>query len=272
MGGNGIWCMHFIGNRAIILADGQYDLQIVYSSGFTAISFFLPIIALFAAFYLLGVTEKAGRYYILLSGTITGTAVCGMHYSGQLGIANYYCSYYKGLIVAAAVIAIFASSVALTLFFRLRAQWSNAWWKRTFCGSIMASAVCGMHFTASVGTFYRFKGAQFVSSNSLSPTQTVIVCAILVSGFYPFGATETNLAQSFSSCVLLLTIAIIANRREKITRNRAQQIVLACAYFDDSGRVMVTPEGYLPSQKVTNQYIEKVSTQPLDLSSIDLDA
>ena len=122
MGGNGIWCMHFIGNLAILLADGDHEYQIVYSSSFTAVSFFLPITVLLGAFYLLGVTERDSRYYIGLSGTITGLAVCGMHYVGQLGIANYHCSYHKPNVVGAAAIAVFASLVALSVFFRLRAQ------------------------------------------------------------------------------------------------------------------------------------------------------
>lgn len=35
MGGIGIWCMHFIGNRAIVLGDGAAQIQIVYSVTFT---------------------------------------------------------------------------------------------------------------------------------------------------------------------------------------------------------------------------------------------
>ncbi|KAK8078399.1 hypothetical protein PG996_004569 [Apiospora saccharicola] len=42
MGGIAIWCMHYIGNRAIELADGQLELQIAYSAGFTALSFSSP--------------------------------------------------------------------------------------------------------------------------------------------------------------------------------------------------------------------------------------
>lgn len=38
MGGIAIWCMHYIGNRAIVLGGGLDPLQIQYSSGFTALS------------------------------------------------------------------------------------------------------------------------------------------------------------------------------------------------------------------------------------------
>ena len=41
--------------------------------------------------------------------------------------------------------------------------------------------------------------------------------------------------------------------------NKAQQVVLACATFDTNGNLMVTPEGSLPSRKITNTYVEQVS-------------
>lgn len=43
----------------------------------------------------------------------------------------------------------------------------------------------------------------------------------------------------------------------RMAKTRAQQVVLACAYFDETGRVMVTQEGGFPCQKITDRYIEK---------------
>lgn len=63
-----------------------------------------------------------------------------------------------------------------------------------------------------------------------------------------------------SSCVALLIVAFIRGRNKRTARIKAQRLVLACAYFDDEGRLMVTQEGTLPSEKITNHYVEKVST------------
>ncbi len=65
--------------------------------------------------------------------------------------------------------------------------------------------------------------------------------------------------QAFATCILLLAIAIIANQRQQQSRRRVRQLVLASAYFDETGRIMVTPEGLLPSQQITKSYVEKVS-------------
>jgi NO-binding membrane sensor protein with MHYT domain len=180
MGGSGIWAMHFIANRAIVLNNGDPDHQISYSPGFTALSFFLPIIVLLMAFHFLASTGNAKSLYLVLGGVLTGTAVCGMHYLGDAGIANYHCVYHVPNVVGAAIIAVAASLIALSVFFRLRETWTDVWWKRTLCGLLLASAVAGMHWTAVVGTTYQFKGTT-TSTRDATRIQTVIVCAVLVS-------------------------------------------------------------------------------------------
>ena len=171
--------MHFIGNRAVVLNDGEPALQIVYSVGFTAVSFFLPILVLLVAFYLLGVLDRGNWYWIVASGLLTGTAVCGMHYVGQLGISNYDMSYHMENVIGAALIAVVASFVALSVFFKLQDTWTDSWWKRSLCAAMLACAVSGMHWTAAVGTMYRLKGQPGVPSTH-SREQTVIVCTVLV--------------------------------------------------------------------------------------------
>jgi len=180
MGGIGIWCMHYIGNRAIVLENGGLKSQILYSSGFTAISFFLPIGVLMLAFYFIGITERLNLVFVGIAGTMTGIAICGMHYVGQLGIVNYHCSYDVPHVVGAAIIAVFASNVALSMFFLLRASWIGSWWKKILSASFLAATVSGMHWTAAVGTSYSSKGLQQPPSE-LSSGEIVIVCTTLVS-------------------------------------------------------------------------------------------
>lgn len=180
MGGIGIWCMHFIGNRAIVMAEGQPDMQIVYNTGFTSVSFFLPIVVLSGAFYLLGVTDRINRYYIAFAGLLMGVAISAMHYVGQLGIANYHCTYRVGNVVGASIISLVASIIALNVFFSLRERWTDSWWKRVLCGTVLACSVSGMHWMATVGTWYQFRGFGSAPTHALSTEQTVIVCATLV--------------------------------------------------------------------------------------------
>lgn len=180
MGGIGIWCMHFIGNRAIVLGNGEPDIQILYNVAFTGASFVLPVVVLLAAFYSVGVEEKAGYIRILTGGLLTGSSVCGMHYVGQLGIANYQCSYRVENVIGSAIIAVFSSTAALSIFFRWRAMWTDIWWRRGICSFLLAAAVSGMHWTAAAGTTYRERDEPVEHGTQLSRSQTVIICAVLV--------------------------------------------------------------------------------------------
>jgi NO-binding membrane sensor protein with MHYT domain len=180
MGGIAIWCMHFIGNRAIVLGGGVHNLQIAYNAGYTALSFFVPIVVLLAAFTAVGSNESVSWIRIVFGGSLAGLAICGMHYLGQAGISNYTSVYSIGNVVGAAVVAIFASIVALTVFFVLRASWTSAWWKRAGTAVILAGAVSGMHWLASVGTQYRFRKVSPQASENLSNNSTVIVVIVLV--------------------------------------------------------------------------------------------
>lgn len=184
MGGIGIWSMHFIGNRAILLGDGTDAEQISYNIPFTMVSLVLPIIVLSTAFYAISFEEKPGVIRLLCGGFLTGAAVCAMHYIGQLGISNYHCSYKVGNIVGASLIATVASTIALSVFFRWKASWTNSWWRRMLCAALLAVAVSGMHWTAAVGNEYR-RIPGHSGAAQLSRSQTVIICAALVSFYMP---------------------------------------------------------------------------------------
>lgn len=84
MGGVAIWAMHYIGNRAIVLypnSVGRDQLQLVYSPGFTALSFFVPVIFLLLAYLLMGTaSEVVGWVRLGAGGTFAGLSICGMHY------------------------------------------------------------------------------------------------------------------------------------------------------------------------------------------------
>lgn len=180
MGAVAIWSMHFIGNRAIEMAQGQPSDQIQYSPGFTAGSFFLPIVVVGIAFYLFSTSEKVSVLWTLMGGLLTGFAVCGMHYLGQGGIANYTPFYLWTYVVGSAIIAVVATTVALGVFFYFNSMWTNSWWKRGLCASLLAVAVSGMHWTATVGTKYRFKPYIGETMEGLSREATVVVVICLV--------------------------------------------------------------------------------------------
>jgi NO-binding membrane sensor protein with MHYT domain len=173
--------MHFIGNLAIVLGDDQPQLQIVYSAGFTVVSFFIPVLIILIAFASVGWNDTMNTTRVVLGGALTGFAVCGMHYLGQAGISNYECLYPIPFVVGAFIIAVAASTTALRVFFLYRLSWDTRWWRRPICAIVLTSAVSGMHWIASVGTQYRLKEWGPSTTGILSRASIVIVVLVLVS-------------------------------------------------------------------------------------------
>ena len=174
--------MHFVGNRAIILGDGEAPLQLDYNSGFTALSAFLPIVFLFIALTIFELRQPSqGLFwpFLVVSGFIAGLAVTGMHYVGNFGISNYHLSNPAPYVVGAAAIAIVASIIALALFFYFKEKWVNSFPKRMATSVILATAVSGMHWVASIGTTYTLKRAIMPQSDKRNVN--LIVAIVLVS-------------------------------------------------------------------------------------------
>ncbi|KAJ2897959.1 uncharacterized protein MKZ38_004288 [Zalerion maritima] len=247
MGGVSIWSMHFIGNRAITVLDGAPELQIVYSAGLTAASFFVPIVVLIVAFVAVDGPGEVNWWRIVLSGFLAGCAICGMHYLGNASISNYNCSYVTGNVIGAAAIAVVASTAALALFFVFRASWTSSWWKRLGCANILAGAVSGMHWCAAKGTSYRLSSLQHAQSE-MGRNATIAVVICLAAG----------------ASIIMAGSAIYSARTRQWYASKSQQIILAAAVFDDKRRILVSPDGFLPSEKITDTFPQKADDDVFD--------
>jgi NO-binding membrane sensor protein with MHYT domain len=220
------------------------ELQIAYSSGFTALSFFVPILVLLAAFVAIGTSSRVHWWRVATGGTLAGGAICGMHYLGNASISNYECIYNYVNVAFSAVIAVAASITALALFFVFRASWTHSWWKRGASAILLAGAVSGMHWCASTGTQYRLVDLNNgVNETSRNTTVIIVICLSV-------------------GAILVIAVSVFYTARVMSRyASKAQQVVLAAAIFDKDGRVLVSPEGLLPSEKITDSFLEKVRTQ-----------
>ncbi|EMC97581.1 hypothetical protein BAUCODRAFT_122015 [Baudoinia panamericana UAMH 10762] len=236
----GIWCMHFIGNRAIILGDGTPGIQLVYNSGYTTLSVFLPIIGLTLAFSAAEIPTKSKVLHwslLVCTGIFAGLSVVGMHYIGNFGIANYRLHYVPRFLTASVIIAIGDCMLVLVLFYNLREQWISSWWKRLACACLLAGGVSAMHFTASTQCIYileSYNGLHAIHSRN----------------------TQVAVAGALSAAALIVVIGVIAfsRHRSHVLKTRSQKVMLACAMFDPEGRVLVTTEGVLPAREITDKY------------------
>ncbi|KAL8845949.1 MAG: hypothetical protein Q9221_008928 [Calogaya cf. arnoldii] len=248
MGAVAIWAMHYIGNQAITMLDGEDGFQIQYSASYTGGSFFLPICVVSIAFYLLSLSEKVDILRIAAVGILTGAAVCGMHYLGQGGTANYHVSYSWPYVLGSALIAVTAATVALGVFFYLKQEWTENWWKRALCAALLATSVSGMHWVATVSTIYRWK-PQARKASGLGRRGTVVIVLCLALG----------------CCVALITFAVLGQRVKTRSAHQAKQVVLASVIFNPEGKLLVTPEGTIPSRKIAKTYLEETYDEVFDI-------
>ncbi|KAI8077882.1 uncharacterized protein BX664DRAFT_287490 [Halteromyces radiatus] len=250
MGSVGIWSMHFIGNNSLTLVFPNHTqpYQLAYSGGYTFASLVVAIACMFVSFSFVGVTEHVQTYRIILSGILAGSGIATMHYLGQFAIEYFQVVYNPPYVVGAVIIACTAVTAALWIFFKLREQWMNQWYKRLGCAIIMGVAVCGMHYTAMAGTEYYADDNGSPPPTPLLPTPALIgvICAIVV-----------------IACISLFYIGVkcsmrrLAENSEKAKRRLVVDLVL----FDGSGRIMVDIGGLLPSREVLSDIQFKTTRQ-----------
>lgn len=116
-------------------------------------------------------------------------SICGMHYLGDKAIDNFEPVYSTINVVASVVIAIVATNVALMLFFVVRKNFTNSWWKRVLLAFLLALAVSGMHWTASLGTTFVFNRERPNNASQSSRQWVVIIVVALVR---PPGLSEAH--------------------------------------------------------------------------------
>ncbi|OBZ91635.1 Signaling protein YkoW [Choanephora cucurbitarum] len=240
MGAVGIWSMHFIGNNSLTLILDDKTYQLSYQAGYTFASLVVSFVCMFLAFTFVGITEEVKLARIIPSGIFTGLGVACMHYMGQFAIEYFVIGYKIGYVVGAIIIACAAATIALYIFFKLREQWADQWWKRVGCAMILALAVCGMHYTALVGTEFHkpMNNAMIPVPKLQTPALIGIISAIIV-----------------SACIALLFISIktgIKHLPMYTKKDKNKRLILDSVIFDPLGHVLVNTDGTLPMTEVVH--------------------
>ncbi|KAG1344622.1 hypothetical protein G6F62_004420 [Rhizopus arrhizus] len=204
----------------------------------------VAIITVFLAFVFVGITEEAKISRIVPSGIIAGLGIASMHYLGQLAVAYFILKNKTVYVICAIIIAICAATAALLIFFKLREQWANQWYKRLGCAMLMGVAVCGMHYTALAGTVY-YPG----TSNTKPPQPEMATQSLIgvVAGIVVF------------ACIILCILST-KGRIERIksfflknNKDRQKRIFLGLVLFDTNGRILVKIDGTVPTKEILSE-------------------
>lgn len=180
--------MHFVGNRAIVLGDGESEIQLYYSPTFTAISAIIPVVVIFLGLMI------ADRFYrrskhaavriasLIICGLCAGAAITEMHYLGNNGTTNYRLHLSWAHVFGAAGIAVGASLLSFGLFFHWSGSWLNNIVRRAVVACFLALAVSGMHWTGAAGTWYEVRGYHDGSGQERNVTLIIALCLVRIFG------------------------------------------------------------------------------------------
>jgi NO-binding membrane sensor protein with MHYT domain/signal transduction histidine kinase len=148
--GSGIWSMHFVGMLAY-----KMDMTVAYDPLLTLASM---LIAMISAYGVLKITRVARLtlQIILLGSVLLGFGICAMHYMGMRAmVMDADLLYRPGLFALSVVIAITASGAALWIVFTLgrdNSRYKLLW--RLLAALVMATAICGMHYTGMLAAVF----------------------------------------------------------------------------------------------------------------------
>ncbi|KAG1051665.1 hypothetical protein G6F43_006146 [Rhizopus delemar] len=220
MGAVTIWSMHFIGNNSLDLRINDKSYQLSYRVGYTFASLIVAIVCMFISFTFVGITEEVYLSRIIPSGVFTGLGIVCMHYVGQYAIECFTIVYKTGYIIGATVIACVAVTAALYIFFKVRGNWMNSWYRRLGCSMLMALAVCGK-----------------------------LEDALHCFGWHYFLFTYNDKHTSKTDAQHGSVDNVITNFKNNC-KDDVKRLVLDCFMIDQNERILVKVDGTLPMKEV----------------------
>jgi len=149
--GGGIWSMHFLAILAF-----QLPIPVSYDIELTLASLLIAILAAGIAFHLSS-KLPASFLKIAASGLVMGAGISTMHYMGIAAMEMEGDLHYQpGLFGLSVVIGIAASTTALWVIAKLfhEKDFLKGHLLKVISALVLASAVCGMHYTGMAATVF----------------------------------------------------------------------------------------------------------------------
>jgi len=164
--GTGMWAMHFVGMLAFHL-----PVEVVYFWPTTLVAILVAIAASGVALAIVPL-KGMGLSYALVSGSILGSGVAGLHYLGMSAMRMAAMYVLNAWIVAAAVaLGILFATVGMWLGYGFRDEPEYTVWKKLGSSVLMGAAVSSMHYTGMASATFR-------SSNAPDLAHTVFVSTL----------------------------------------------------------------------------------------------
>jgi NO-binding membrane sensor protein with MHYT domain len=204
LGGTGIWVMHFIAMLGFSINDG---VKVRFDVPLTLISAVVAVLVVGIGLFAVSLPAEPSILALLVGGTITGSGVAAMHYTGMAAMrTDAHIDYDPKIVGISVAIAIVASVAALWFTLRVRGLPATIG-----AALIMGVAVTGMHYT----------GMAAMSAHSLSEP------------FTPAGAGALELLTPLIVIVSVVTTVLLMG--VATTETEDDDLLPAPRFVDDSG-------------------------------------
>jgi NO-binding membrane sensor protein with MHYT domain len=170
IGGGAIWLMHFAAMLGfdVPASPVRYDLPI------TLTSLVLAVIAVGLGLMIVGHGRRSVPK-VIAAGTLTGSGVLAMHYTGMEGMHVAGTVHYNlSLVLASGIIAVVASAVALWFTISVR-----GWAPISCAAGIMGVAVCGMHYTGMAAMSVHLDPNAFDQVRGIRPLTMIVPITVI---------------------------------------------------------------------------------------------
>jgi NO-binding membrane sensor protein with MHYT domain len=170
IGGGAIWLMHF----AAMLGFDVPASPVRFDIPTTLLSLAWAVLAVGLGLLMVGHGPRR-PHRVVAAGVLTGGGVLAMHYTGMEGMHVAGAMHYHGsLVVASAIIAVVAATVALWFAVSVR-----GWQRVSGAAAIMAIAVCGMHYTGMAAMYVRLDPGDTEPVHGIRPLTMIVPITLI---------------------------------------------------------------------------------------------
>ena len=171
--GMGVWAMHFIGMLAFRLpVPVTYDV-------FTTLLSMVPAILASAVVLLVSGRIEIGRAQLILSGTLMGSGIGVMHYTGMAAMRLDARMFYDPvLFIVSVVVAVVLATLSLYAKSLATSRKPRSHTIKLSVALLMGCAISGMHYTAMAAAYFFPSTGAPVSAPGLDPLLLALIVSV----------------------------------------------------------------------------------------------
>lgn len=218
--GIGMWCMHFIGMRAM-----EMEIPVSYSLPLLAFSLITPVVASYILFIIINNPRTRNRSFLGLGGLLLSSGILIMHFSGILAM-KMAATYEQGLL--SIILSVLLALVIPVITASYGSKWIGNSYnlfgrKKILLALTLTGVAAGIHYTAMAGA--SFKASESVPYSGSAPLLDDSLLGIMLCGSFLF--------------IVAIVLGLLYRDRQRVLRSAEFNEQRYIALFEHSPDIVV---------------------------------